>query len=252
MKHIINKHKKEDGNYINFALSGMLVMALMIILYVFEFRVQINSLENHITTGVQMAEDSILSASNPSTLHAKEQDRYHIIINASVNPNNKAEIYTTERNQIDYLTKYFLQQIKDTFYLDNDNIATSGELHNLQVGKTDALIVERLTIYEAIYSDEISYNKLKTHNYDNIRYFIKYDIKLSDNQPTGLITKTVLQKNEAKINGKLLEGSTVDSCIKSTVYINSYSKRKNAFPINISKDVQMGIVSAAHDSRLVK
>lgn len=62
MKLTIRNLKKEDGlNYINFTISGMILAALILILYLFQFRVQINSLENRVSTGVQMAEDSILS-----------------------------------------------------------------------------------------------------------------------------------------------------------------------------------------------
>ena len=258
MKLTIRNLKKEDGlNYINFTISGMILAALILILYLFQFRVQINSLENRVSTGVQMAEDSILSASCTDTLHAKEQDRYHIIINASadnVNVNNQV-VTATEEKQIKYLADYYLNQIKETFYLNDNNIPTAGELYNLR-GKSSPVLINELIFYEAIYNDEISYNKLKTHNYDNIRYFIKYEIPVTNNKyagsGAGTIKKTLVQKNNAKIDGKKIEGSTVDSEISSKIYINSFFAELDVFPISINKDVQMGIVSAAHDSRLVK
>ena len=161
----------------------------------------------------------------------------------------------TEEKQIKYLADYYLNQIKETFYLNDNNIPTAGELYNLQ-GKSSPVLINKLVFYEAIYNDEISYNKLKTHNYDNIRYFIKYEIPVTNNKyagsGAGTIKKTLVQKNNAKIDGKKIEGSTVDSEISSKIYINSFFAELDVFPISINKDVQMGIVSATHDSRLVK
>ena len=244
--------KKEDGNYINFAISGMLLFAIFIILYFFEFRIQINSLENHITTGVQMAEDSILSASSPTTLKDKEKDRFHIIINPYVNEEDisNSDLTFNELNQINWLTDYYLSQIKSTFFLDDKNHPTSGELKNLQYGGIGTLEVSNFTIWETVYTDEITTTKFDTHNSNNVKYFIKYDVLISNNKRSeNAITEKVYLPNSAKIKGKNIEGSTIDSTIKTSVYLNNVMKKNGLMGVPISKDVQMNIVSAMHDSR---
>ena len=213
------------------------------------------SLENHVTNSVQIAEDSILSACGKeksltlsveckNILKRKEMDRFHIIIASR----DTALLTDIEKQQLNYITTQYLYRIQDAFDLDADNVPQSGELKNLQVGTPKKVLIQDFVIYEAVYKDE---NSPRTHTTDNISYFIKYTVKITENKYVSA-EKEIVQKNNAKINGNALEGSTVDSSLRFTINASKmfdYQSNEVTEGIPVNVRTQMDIVSKKSDSR---
>lgn len=243
----ISPEQKEDGNYVNFAICGMLIVFLVIILYFFTSNMQLYLLKNNLKTGIEMAEDYLLSSADKGdninqTAYKKEKDRMHIIIDADLTNTKTA----SETAQIKYLAELYAKEIKKTFYLDDNNYPTAGVLSNLQMGEPEALEIQNVTIYEAIYNGDVE-NTIRKHSTTDIKQFVKYDLSYINNVYQGY-TKSILPSN-TEVDGKNLKGSTIYSTIKFGISLNQYFEDDPVTVNDLTQTVKMDIVSSNDDDR---
>lgn len=236
------REEKETGmNTLNFVFAFITVFGIILIFYFVTFKIHLVSLENYVSNGVEMAESYVLTSNYQTT--DKSIDRYHIVI-----PPDTSNGYTTEneRLQIEELASVYLERIKKTFALDENNNPTATDAKVLWIENAAPLLVTDLTIYDIVYEDESTY---RNHTKDNVSHYIRYDIEIEDNKYKSY-TKTILDIEEAEYNGKPLEGAL----ITSTVSFGIGMKRNvigEDMPLlwTLEKTIYMDIVNAHTDSR---
>jgi len=212
---------------ISYAMYFVGIITTIIMFAFFKFNADLFMIEQAIEQGVHIAETRALTSNQDKVdgtgmredEYERELSRMHIITkyNTNQDPSN------LEKGQIEKLATEFADALKDS--LDLDGTHPQGQILKMMCGSDADILIDRLVIYEPVYSRAVTKvatgtiegTSLETFDFNvlyTVNNWITYDINFVDNNYVGFSKSVKTAADVPRLtNGQLAEGATIEATV---------------------------------------